>query len=61
MATENQIDELQAAIGRTNNGYIFAPLEFEIRVAREHPELFTITNVGGEFPIRISDKKPAKN
>ena len=36
------IDDLLASISRTNNGYLFAPTNAEINIARQHPDLVKI-------------------
>ena len=38
------IDKLLASIDRTNNGYLFAPTNAELALARQHPEQVKITN-----------------
>lgn len=38
------INQLLASIDRTNNGYLFAPTNAEIALAKQHPEAVKITN-----------------
>ena len=38
------IHELLASIDRTNNGYLFAPTNAELAIARQYPEQVKITN-----------------
>lgn len=38
------IENLLASIDRTNNGYLFAPTDAELALARQHPGRVKITN-----------------
>ena len=38
------IENLLASIDRTNNGYLFAPTDAELALARQHPEAVKIIN-----------------
>lgn len=50
---ENLIEKIQL----TNNGYLFAPSESEITLAKKFPDVFNYINVqSGLFPHRISLK-----
>jgi len=51
------ITELTEKIKSTNNGYLFAPSESEIKVAKENPSVFNHTfNLSAIFPHKISLK-----
>jgi hypothetical protein len=52
------ITELIEKIKSTNNGYLFAPSESEIKVAKENPSVFVYTHFQKTaiFPHRISLK-----
>jgi hypothetical protein len=36
------LDDLLASLALTNNGYLFAPMPWELEVARKHPEAVDI-------------------
>ena len=38
------IENLLASIDRTNNGYLFAPTNAELALAKQHPDQVKITN-----------------
>jgi hypothetical protein len=51
------VSDLIAKIQSTNNGYLFAPTEKEISIAKAHPTVFLVYVTGGEnFPTRITLK-----
>lgn len=53
------ITELTDKIKSTNNGYLFVPSEYEIKVAKENPNVFNYTCslfAAAAFPHRISLK-----
>ena len=52
------ITELTEKIKSTNNGYLFAPSQSEIKVAKENPSVFVYTRAHykATFPHQISLK-----
>ena len=54
----NQIIELVERINLTNNGYLFAPTDTEIKLAKDNPNLFKYTLAQGNthFPHKIEFK-----
>lgn len=50
-------DLLISRIQSTNNGYLFAPTNWDIKIAKENPDTFEVLHRPGHiFPYRISIK-----
>jgi hypothetical protein len=50
-------DTLISRIKSTNNGYLFAPTDWDVKIARNYPETFEVLHRPGHmFPYRISIK-----
>jgi hypothetical protein len=50
-------DTLISKIKSTNNGYLFAPTGWDIKIAQDHPETFMVIHrPGAIFPYKISLK-----